>query len=1158
MAGSPRKHREGAFKPINTLDSTASPVFSAKPSTADMVNEREPPRIFGPQGIGHAADALKDITDVRNEPQFGKASPMRNALKSDRSPDQSSHTSRGSRGGSPSAFIKPKPGTARPQHHRDVQAPAKTTDRPFSTSPSFNPTFSYGSAGPSYPPNNATNHGTNNSPGFAEIPRPANFASSRPVPKGFASWRPVPGAPQNIFSTGQLGNSSVNAWKTQAKPIDLTKQDDDDNFNPDRALGIDKYGSYDPSNFVDSAQASENIKALLEGAFDDEDDKPKTRLRKRKQHDKAAAALTDKLSSLDVNDKAKGESAPAEVEEEEEDDGTVEGLSIKLLPHQIDGVAWMLDKEVGTRKKNGVLPKGGILADDMGLGKTIQALALILTNRRPSADDLAENPKLKVPEAAGKGTLIVAPLALIKQWESEIKTKVDTFPKLKVLVHHGPSRTKRYEDLKKYDIVITTYQTLTSEHGDSSDTLKVGCFGLHWYRIILDEAHSIKNRNAKMTKAAYDLKAVYRWCLTGTPMQNNLDELQSLIRFLKIKPYCEMTSWREQIGQPMKNGRGGLAMKRLQFFLKAFMKRRTKEVLKKDGALNFGKNTTTTGDQKSDGFKIVGRDVQSIIAEFNEAEREFYQSLEARTEKNLAAIMGGSSNDYIGALVLLLRLRQSCNHPDLIKGNLRKEKDSVSTSQQTQLVTTPRKSKGSGGEELDDIADMFGAMSVKVKKCDGCGSKLNDDEVSAGVIRCDECEADMKRLRQQSHSNKANKGKKVRVESTSRPQQARNRLHARKIVESDDEDENGEWLVAKDEQSSRRRSKAGGKHDEDAESGGRWLGDEDSDTDEEDDSTADRGAYASNAEDSEEESVTGSESDLAYSSDKAVDQRHIASTKIRKLLQLLENESDDHKFIVFSEFTSMLDIVEPFLRNAGFRFTRYDGSMKNDDREASLERLRNDQKTRILLCSLRCGSLGLNLTAASRVVIMEPFWNPVSTITDMRNTLLIIVQFVEEQAIDRVHRLNQTRDVVVYKLTIANSVEERILELQQKKRELANAALEGGKAVGKLSMQDILRLFKRDAEHDPSHEDVRSLSLGTGKPAGVLHGTTRGAVTSDGPLQNASTASRQTQLPPYKQPTQIRSPAKKPADAPRKFVIPKSLQPEYEAYKQRDVWNERR
>ena len=85
---------------------------------------------------------------------------------------------------------------------------------------------------------------------------------------------------------------------------------------------------------------------------------------------------------------------------------------------------------------------------------------------------------------------------------------------------------------------------------------------------------------------------------------------------------------------------------------------------------------------------------------------------------------------------------------------------------------------------------------------------------------------------------------------------------------------------------------------------------------------------------------------------------------------------------------------------------------------------------------------------------------------------------MEEQAIDRVHRLNQTVDVVVYKITIADSVEERILDLQEKKRALAEAAIEG-KAAAKLSMQDILKLFRRDAEHDARHETHPGLGLKT-------------------------------------------------------------------------------
>lgn len=104
----------------------------------------------------------------------------------------------------------------------------------------------------------------------------------------------------------------------------------------------------------------------------------------------------------------------------------------------------------------------------------------------------------------------------------------------------------------------------------------------------------------------------------------------------------------------------------------------------------------------------------------------------------------------------------------------------------------------------------------------------------------------------------------------------------------------------------------------------------------------------------------------------------MASTKIRYLLDILEKETPEHKVIVFSQFTSMLDLIQPFLKRHGYDYVRYDGSMRPDVREYNLNKLRNDKRTRILLCSLKCGGVGLNLTAASRVVLVEPFWNPVS------------------------------------------------------------------------------------------------------------------------------------------------------------------------------------
>jgi len=845
--------------------------------------------------------------------------------------------------------------------------------------------------------------------------------------------------------------------------VDLTKpnRDEDDEFDPNRALENSAFGDFDPNNYMDAAQTSDSLKALLEGAFEDDDDKPKTRARRKKQEDAATASLADKLSGLNIGGKAEEEE-----EVEDVDDGTVDGLNVQLLPHQIDGLSWMLDKEIGERKKNGVLPKGGILADDMGLGKTIQALSLILSNPRPSAEEVAADKKLKkaIPPAAGKSTLVVAPLALIKQWESEIKTKVNRDPPLKVRVHHGPSRTRRADELKKFDVVITTYQTLTSEHdpADAESGIKVGCMGVHWYRIILDEAHSIKNRAAKMTKAACKLDSVYRWCLTGTPMQNNLDELQSLICFLRIKPYNDMANWKAQIGGPMKNGRGGIAMKRLQYFLKAFMKRRTKEVLKKEGGLNFGKGAQKAGEGKTEGFKIVARDVETIVAEFDAYERELYDKLAARTEKSLENMMGAAKTDYIGALVLLLRLRQTCNHPELAKGNLRKDKDAMPMGAQT-----PRKASLADTSDLDDVADMFGALTVKTKKCDICQLHLSKEQVDSGDIRCAECAADFTQFEQRRESTKVEKKTKTKMESPMN-QQARRKLHMKRIIDSDDEEDEGEWLVPESSRQHEDLGTAGGTDDEDVEGGGQDLGSEDSDTGDE--------TELSNYGKPKSRNRASSLHDFSSDDDDTNTNTHdthdaFSSTKIRHLLTILKRESPVHKTIVFSEFTSMLDLIQPFLFSAHLPFTRYDGSMRNDDREASLARLRDDPTCRVLLCSLKCGALGLNLTAASRVVILEPFWNP----------------FVEEQAIDRVHRLNQTRDVKVYRITIRDSVEERILLLQEKKRELAKAAIEGGgmKGGAKLTMTDIMGLFRREAEADGRHEDEKVNRLGSQR-AGLL------------------------------------------------------------------------
>ncbi|KAG4278776.1 hypothetical protein FPRO04_06097 [Fusarium proliferatum] len=805
--------------------------------------------------------------------------------------------------------------------------------------------------------------------------------------------------------------------------------------------------------YTDPAKASADLKALLEGGMEEGEEEG---------------------GEQSQADRPKTSEDPKDAK-----DGTVDGLKVKLLPHQVEGVEWMRGRELGPVKR-GKVPKGGILADDMGLGKTLQTISLILTNQKPAKD--APGWK-KHFEKIEKTTLVVAPLALIRQWEHEINDKVEKTHGLKVCVHHGPNRTKRFKELALYDVVITTYQILVSEHGNSSDAengLKAGCFGLHWWRVVLDEAHTVKNRNAKATKACYALNSEYRWCLSGTPMQNNLDELQSLVKFLRIRPYDDLKEWKEHIDLPLKNGRGHIAIRRLHSLLRCFMKRRTKEILKEAGALNPGGKPSAEGEGSSTGFKVTERKVVTISTALSPAERKFYDRLAARADRSIEQMMQGKVN-YANALTLLLRLRQACNHPKLVEGKLEKDKDAMSTDA-TQKTQDP---------DIDAMADMFAGMGIVSRDCNICGRGLSHEDNKSGKDICSDCYDDLayfnnherperserskKPKKPKDKSRKKDKKKEIVDEkvihrqiveddddddddespkkTSGRPRHrntvvdsddedaespkktARQPRNRNAIVDSDDEEEEaeGSWLVPEDQRGSIHLGEAGGEEDENAEGGGDWIGSDDSE---------------------DEENVSSEEDDsIFYPSRDPNSPQVLASSKIRELIKILQGEVKEHKFIVFSQFTSMLDLVEPFFRKERFRFVRYDGSMKNDQREESLRKLRGDPQTRILLCSLKCGSLGLNLTAATRVVILEPFWNP----------------FVEEQAIDRVHRLTQTVDVIIYKLTVAQTVEERILELQEKKRELAEQAIEGGmrKEALKLGINEIINLFKPGSSENP-------------------------------------------------------------------------------------------
>jgi SNF2 family DNA or RNA helicase len=181
---------------------------------------------------------------------------------------------------------------------------------------------------------------------------------------------------------------------------------------------------------------------------------------------------------------------------------------------------------------------------------------------------------------------------------------------------------------------------------------------------------------------------------------------------------------------------------------------------------------------------------------------------------------------------------------------------------------------------------------------------------------------------------------------------------------------------------------------------------------------------------------------------KRLEKTWIPSAKILETVELLskirENDPTE-KTLIFSQFTSLLDLVEIPLLQKKFQYQRYDGSMSMDARADAVEAFMNNPEMNVMLVSLKAGNAGLNLWRASQVIMLDPFWNP----------------FVEDQAVDRAHRMPQTREVTVHRVLVPETVEDRICLLQDKKRDIIGAALDenASKGLARLNVRELKFLF---------------------------------------------------------------------------------------------------
>lgn len=262
----------------------------------------------------------------------------------------------------------------------------------------------------------------------------------------------------------------------------------------------------------------------------------------------------------------------------------------------------------------------------MGLGKTVQTIGLMVSTMAPAG------------EASKRSTLIIATNALLAQWEHEIKTKSNK--SLNVLIWHGTQR-KKITSLDNYDVVITTYSTMAIDVGTTP------LFTKNWYRIVLDEAHDIKNKATKKAMACCTLRAENRWCLTGTPIQNNIDELYSIFRFLRVQPVSDFAVFKSVVSNCFKSPNNEIAAERVRVIFSAVMLRRNKSVLTDI-------NINSTAEVV---IELPPKYKEDIELEFEPEDRILYDVLELKS-KELIPNLVKDGRQYSNALALVTRLKQ--------------------------------------------------------------------------------------------------------------------------------------------------------------------------------------------------------------------------------------------------------------------------------------------------------------------------------------------------------------------------------------------------------------------------------------------------------------------------------------------------------------------
>ncbi|KAJ1982418.1 putative ATPase [Dimargaris xerosporica] len=599
-----------------------------------------------------------------------------------------------------------------------------------------------------------------------------------------------------------------------------------------------------------------------------------------------------------------------------------------LREYQLAGVEWMV-----SLYENGL---NGILADEMGLGKTLQTISFLAF--------------LRERQVWGP-FLVVCPLPTLVNWVREFQRFTPSIP---VLLYHGTpeERTRlRRKRLAKRDatfpIVVTTYELVIRDRKHLQH--------IRWKYIVVDEGHRIKNLNCKLIQELKRYHSANRMLLTGTPLQNNLTELWSLLNFLLPEIFDDPESFQSWFDFDDINEESGQSrifseeaqhslISKLHHILRPFLLRRLKTDVERE---------------------LPKKREYVIYAPLTHYQRSYYDQ-----------VLKGNLREYINQkqLGLTVTLDDAEEDADLLDS---KEPASPAATEDSALVmgTMTPDSKDEPTDKAANATTMP-QRSVRTRQTRrSTYTNLNDkmkfdDFLNMVESNCEKQQQDEEAQAQASVAPDARYAPKSatgnRVQSFSLQHAA---MQLRKLCNHP------------------------------------YLFDYPVDP-------ATQGMLASEQ--------------LVHVSGKLL--------LLDRLLPALF--AKDHRVLIFSQMTRILDILEVYLGGLrGWTYCRFDGATPREERDEEIDRFNTDMSVPIFLLSTRSGGLGINLTSADTVILYDSDWNPQMDI----------------QAQDRVHRIGQTKPVIIYRLITGNSFEEHVLERAIAKRKLEKLVIHKGKFKGTTS-----------------------------------------------------------------------------------------------------------